>query len=59
MDKRFKIGRIDGRYILLEVLLYLDKEDIFQKLFQTSILARKYLIEMKSIIENHPKYEQI
>lgn len=51
--KRFIIiGKLKGRYLLLELFLNLDESAIFKFLQQLSQISRQYLIEMYKFIKN-------
>ena len=39
------MGKIFGRYLMLEIFLYIELDDIMEKLFRTSLRARQYIIE--------------
>ncbi len=55
--ERFRLGRIIGRYLLLEIFLCFELDDIQDLMFKTSILGRKYLTEMRKVLEKRLEEE--
>ena len=48
--QRFKIGKIRGRYVVLEVFLYMSMKESKRWLHHLSKSSRMYLVEMLEMI---------
>ncbi len=48
----FKLGRILGKFVILEVLVFMTQFDCFEKLWSLSFRARSYLIKNFRFILN-------
>ncbi len=53
----FTLGKLKGRYLLLELLLYLDEPSTFKILHKLSSLSRRYLTEMYRYIKKRGNIE--
>ena len=49
--EKLQIGKIQGKYLQLEILLYLDKTQILEFLFHLTKRGRNYLVSMHRFIE--------
>ena len=50
------LGKLKGRYLLLELFLNLDESAILKFLHQLSQISRQYLIEMYKYIKNRRSF---
>jgi hypothetical protein len=49
--EKLQIGKIQAKYLLLEILLCLEHTQIFEFLFHLSRQAREYLVKMHKFIK--------
>jgi pterin-4a-carbinolamine dehydratase len=54
---RLRLRKLVGRYLLMEIFLYIDIEDLYEKLHSLSILGRQYLKEMFTSLQRRADEE--
>jgi pterin-4a-carbinolamine dehydratase len=57
LHSRLRLQKLVGRYLLMEIFLYVEIEDLCEQLHSLSIQGRQYLIEMFPILKRRSDEE--